>query len=81
MCLFFSPEEFSLYKWAVWLFGGARFRKFGPCFIGDDAREVDQCQNGIGFGDFFFRTNRCFSEALRAFVRIALLFTSRSHFP
>jgi len=37
------------------LFGGARFRKFGPGFIGDSEREVDQCQNGIGTGDRFAR--------------------------
>jgi hypothetical protein len=33
------------------LFGGVRFRKFWPGFIGDDARELDQCQNGIGTGE------------------------------
>ena len=60
------------------LVGGARFRKFGPGFIGVSGRQVDQCQNGIGIGDPFLSK----SVFLRLLGHLSglLLFTSSSLF-
>ena len=64
----------------IGLFGGAVFRKFGPRFVGDVERDVEQCQGGTGTADLLFRDNQCLSEPLRTFIRTAVVFMSHSLF-
>jgi hypothetical protein len=59
------------------LFGGARFRKFGPGFIGDDAREVDQCQNGTGTGDLFSSNSVSFLGFKAIYLNAVVIYVSQ----